>query len=196
MKILAVSDEEVKSLYDYYRPGVLTGYDLILSCGDLKRKYLEFLVTMSNTQLVYVRGNHDDRMLQDPPQGCICADGDLVTVKGLRILGLGGAYKYRPGENLYTEAQMEKRARKLRFKLWRAGGVDIILTHAPPRDLGDMDDLAHRGFQVFRELIEKYEPEYLVHGHVHLNYGHNIPRRIRYRRTDIINAYEKFEIEL
>ena len=196
MKILAVSDEEAKILYDYYRPGVLSGYDVILSCGDLKRAYLEFLVTMSNTPLVYVRGNHDDRLVADPPTGCVCADGDVVKVNGLRIMGLGGAYKYRPGLNMYTERQMERRAEKLRFKAWRAGGVDIILTHAPPRHINDLDDMAHRGFECFTYLMEKYEPSYLVHGHIHLNYGMNLPRQTRYRRTNVVNAFEKFEIEL
>ena len=46
MKILIVSDEECPALWDYYVPGRLSGYDLILSCGDLKAEYLMFLVTM------------------------------------------------------------------------------------------------------------------------------------------------------
>ena len=39
MKILAVSDEECAALWDHYVPGRLQGYDLILSCGDLKPDY-------------------------------------------------------------------------------------------------------------------------------------------------------------
>ncbi len=38
MKILAVSDEEAKRFYDFYQPGSLNEYDLILACGDLKRE--------------------------------------------------------------------------------------------------------------------------------------------------------------
>ena len=48
MKILAVSDVECPALWDYYRPERVAGVDLIISCGDLKREYLEFLVTMTN----------------------------------------------------------------------------------------------------------------------------------------------------
>ena len=40
MKILAVSDEECAALWDYYVPGRLKEYDLIISCGDLKSDYL------------------------------------------------------------------------------------------------------------------------------------------------------------
>ena len=37
MKILAVSDAEAKYYYDYYQPGKLKEFDLILACGDLHR---------------------------------------------------------------------------------------------------------------------------------------------------------------
>ena len=86
MRILAVADKESKSLYDYYRPGKLDGYDLILACGDLSVEYLEFLVTMADCPLVYVHGNHDEKHKR-LPTGCICADDKLVVVNGLRILG-------------------------------------------------------------------------------------------------------------
>ena len=45
MKILIVSDEECPALWDYYVPGKLKEYDLILSCGDLPASYLSFLTT-------------------------------------------------------------------------------------------------------------------------------------------------------
>lgn len=48
MKILAVADIESKSLWDYYTPDKLSGVELMISCGDLSPKYLEFLVTMGN----------------------------------------------------------------------------------------------------------------------------------------------------
>ena len=46
MKILALADETCKALYDFYSPGKLAEYDLILACGDLKAKYLEFLSSL------------------------------------------------------------------------------------------------------------------------------------------------------
>ncbi len=195
MRILAVSDSEAKSLYDYYRPGVLSGYDFIISCGDLSRQYLEFLVTMGNCPLYYVRGNHDDKLIDNPPEGCVCIDGDIVREKGVRIMGLGGSFKYRDGRNMYTEEQMYKRARKLRRKLKKMGGIDILVTHAPARHINDFESLSHRGFECFRELIESLEPKYFIHGHIHMNYGMDIPQRTQYKKTTVINAYEKCVIE-
>ena len=52
MRVLALADEESKSLWDYYTPGKLKEYDLIISCGDLKASYLSFLVTMGNKPLL------------------------------------------------------------------------------------------------------------------------------------------------
>ena len=56
MKILAVSDEESKYLWDHYDESKLAGVDLILSCGDLSAEYLSFLVTLSHAPVLYVRG--------------------------------------------------------------------------------------------------------------------------------------------
>ena len=197
MRILTVSDEECPALWDHYAPGKLEGYDLILSAGDLKADYLSFLVTMAHAPLLYVHGNHDEGYSRRPPEGCDCIDDQLVVYRGLRILGLGGCLQYRPDAPWqFTERQMAKRIRKLRLALVRAGGVDIIVTHAPPRGLGDEEDLPHRGFVCFQKLLDRYHPLCLVHGHVHLR-GWPLPdRELLYGSTRIVNASERFVLEL
>ena len=196
MKILIVSDEECPALWDYYLPGRLADYDLILSCGDLKAKYLSFLVTMARCPLLYVHGNHDTDYVKDPPLGCDCLDDQIVTFNGIRILGLGGCRQYHPGAHQYTEKQMRRRIRRLRFMLWRTKGVDLVVTHAPPEGLGDADDPAHKGFAALRELLDKYHPQYLLHGHVHLRYGHDQTRVREYEGTQIINTSERYVLEI
>ena len=197
MRILAVSDEECPALWDHYRPGRLDGYDLILSAGDLKADYLSFLVTMAHAPLLYVHGNHDEGYSRRPPEGCDCIDGQLVIYRGLRILGLGGCLQYRPDVPWqFTERQMAKRIRKLRFALLRAGGVDVVVTHAPPLGLGDLDDLPHRGFESLKKLVDRYHPACLVHGHVHMR-GYPLPsRELLYHGTRIVNVSERYELEL
>ena len=197
MRILTVSDEECPAIWDHYAPGKLEGYDLILSAGDLKADYLSFLVTMAHAPLLYVHGNHDEGYSRRPPEGCDCIDDQLVVYRGLRILGLGGCLQYRPDAPWqFTERQMAKRIRKLRLALVRAGGVDIIVTHAPPRGLGDEEDLPHRGFVCFQKLLDRYHPLCLVHGHVHLR-GWPLPdRELLYGSTRIVNASERFVLEL
>ena len=195
MKILIVADEECLSLWDYYTPGCLSKYELILSSGDLNAKYLEFLVTMARCPLMYVHGNHDGSYANDPPEGCDPIDDKLIIYKGLRILGLGGCLPYSRGAYQYSEREMRKRIRKLKRAIRVAGGVDIVLTHAAPRGVGDWDDRSHRGFESFLELIDSYHPQYMLHGHVHLNYGRDIQRIREYGGTKVINCCERYELE-
>lgn len=196
MKILAVSDEECPALWDHYVPGRLADYDLILACGDLKAPYLTFLATMSRARVLYVHGNHDESYLSAPPEGCDCIDDHLVSYNGVRILGLGGCLQYHPGPYQYTERQMRRRICRLRRALARSGGVDIVITHSPPRGLGDLEDPAHRGFCALTELLDRYHPQYLLHGHVHLRYNHKLPREHGYGQSRIINVSERFLLEL
>lgn len=196
MKILALSDEECPALWDYYMPGRLKGYDLIISCGDLKANYLSFIVTMANVPVLYVHGNHDSDYSRNPPEGCDCIEDQIVVVNGLRILGLGGCYRYRPGPHQYSEREMRKRIAKLRWQLHKHKGVDIVVTHAPPRGVGDADDPAHRGFEALLELIDKYHPRYLLHGHVHMRYGMDQTREREYNGTQVINTCERYVLEI
>lgn len=196
MKILALSDEECGALWDYYVPGRLSEYDLILSSGDLKAEYLIFLVTMGRAPLLYVHGNHDESYQRRPPEGCDCIDDQLVVYNGVRILGLGGCRRYHPGPFQYTEAQMRRRVARLRFALWRAGGVDIVVTHAPPRGVGDREDPAHVGFQCLLDLVERYHPQYLLHGHVHLRYDPWSVRIHQHGETQVVNVSERYVLEL
>lgn len=196
MKLLLLGDHESPYLWDYYRPGMLSDYDLILSTGDLEAEYLSFIVTMARAPLLYVHGNHDGSYEKYPPEGCDCIEDQLFVYKGLRILGLGGCSIYNGGPHQYSEHQMHRRIKRLDRKIRKAGGVDIVLTHAPAAGYGDVGDPAHRGFECFVGLIDRYEPKYWIHSHVHLNYGYNIPRILKRNNTTIINAYERFDLEI
>ena len=196
MKILALSDEECPALWDFYTPGKLDGYDLIISCGDLKASYLSFLVTMARVPVFYVHGNHDTGYARKPPEGCDCIEDQLVVYNGIRILGLGGCRRYRPGDHQYSEREMRKRIRKLKWKLWWHKGVDVVVTHAPPAGVGDDEDIAHRGFEAFLPFLEKYRPQVLLHGHVHMNYTMEKVRERRLGDTRVINVYERYNVEV
>ena len=150
MNILVLADHESKILYDYYDPKRMKGIDLIISCGDLEPEYLSFFATMCPVPVLYVRGNHDGKYKNRPPEGCICIEDDIFVFRGVRIMGLGGSMEYIPdSENQYTERQMRARVRKMFWKLWRRKGFDILVTHAPAYHVNDMEDLPHRAFGSF-----------------------------------------------
>lgn len=192
-KIVCVSDIADMGLYSDYARIELSDVDFLISCGDLDPEYLEFLVTMSNKPLFYVHGNHDSRLDSKPPGGCTCVDDDLIIYQGIRILGLGGSLRYSKSKYQYTELEMVKRIRRLRRKIHKAGGIDIVISHAAVRGHGDMDDYAHQGFECFEKLIMDYHPKYWFFGHIHLNYSFNLPREYEFKGCKIINCYDKYE---
>lgn len=194
-KILAVADEVDESLYG---ENIQTLHpDLVLGCGDLPFEYLEYLVTRLNVPLLYVPGNHDPELRPDDttwapsrglieppppgPEGCTNVDGRIVQEAGLRIAGLGGSIRYKPGPNQYSQAQMSRRALQLgvRIALTRVQQgrkLDVLVTHSPPYGLGEGNDSAHIGFHAFDQLIRRFHPVLAVHGHVH-PYGRVLPER-------------------
>lgn len=198
VRVLAVSDEVDEALAA--DPGAVRGTDLILACGDLPFDYLRSLMNALDVPLVFVPGNHDPDLsgyrtsrtgltlqagmpARPPwPEGAVNADGRVVDAAGLRVAGLGGCLRYREGANQYTDRQQARRAWMLRGRArWRrlrdGRGVDVLITHAPPRGAGDGDDPAHRGFTALRGLVGSLRPTALLHGHVHPYGAHVEPGR-------------------
>ena len=208
MKILTVSDRVERS---FFKENLLRkkcqGIHLILSCGDLPPYYLEYLVTSLNAPLYYVPGNHDEQPYQSYSakkpfaKGCINIDQKVIVFKNLLIGGLAGAFRYKKGKYLYTEAQMHRKVfsmtphllvNKIKYKRY----IDIVITHAPPFGIHDEKDLAHRGFKEFLTLMKTYKPTYLIHGHT-LRQGGEGKEMNCYRSTWVINTnpYRILEID-
>lgn len=196
MKILCLADEESNLIWDVYKKEDFKQFDLIIACGDLKSSYLSYIVTMSSLPVLYVPGNHDGHYIDNPPEGCICIDDDIYVYQGIRFLGLGGSQRYKPGAYQYTEKQMRRRVNKLGLKLWFHKGFDVLVTHSPALGLHDGEDMCHRGFDIFLKLIDRYHPKYFIHGHVHLSYSRQFTREDSIGDTKVINAYEKYVIEI
>lgn len=171
VKVLAIADEEAPIL----APVLLRELspDLVLSAGDLPWHYLEYVASATDAPLVWVPGNHDP---EADEEWLFPADGTVVDVGGLRIAGLGGCVRYRPGPNQYTQREYRRRARRLLRAARKAGPVDVLLTHAPPAGLGDGEDGPHQGIEVLHEVIDRLQPRWHLHGHIH-PYGQPRPDR-------------------
>jgi Icc-related predicted phosphoesterase len=195
MRILTVSDRVEPVLYDQFDPRQFEKVELILACGDLPPEYLSFLADRLNAPLYFVRGNHDLRH-DRPPGGCTHLAHDLAEFKGKSILGLEGSRWYNGGPNQYTEREMYWKIQRLRPRLWWRKGIDIVITHAPPRHIHDAEDRCHRGFKSFRWLIEKYSPTYFIHGHIHAHFSDESQRITLYNRTRVINTYGYYMFDI
>ena len=205
-KILAVSDQVVERIYTLAVDGHFQDVDLIFGCGDLPYTYLEYLLSVLNTPLFYVPGNHDPEF--NPHRSLAHTEGgtnlDLRTAsaKGLLLAGLGGCIRYRPdGVNQYTQKQAFTRAYVLLVRLLvsqvRYGRkLDILITHSPPFGIHDDDSAAHRGLKALNFLIRVAGPRYHFHGHTHF-YRNNLETPVtREGRSTIMNIFPYKVIEL
>jgi hypothetical protein len=206
MKILAVSDQEVERIYDLVPQGQFSGIGLIVSCGDLRYAYLEYLVTVLNVELLYVPGNHDleynPDMTATYAAGCTNIDLGTARLGGLLLAGLGGSLRYRPdGTNQYTQAGAFLRAAMLIPKLWlnrlRYGrALDVLITHSPPYGVHDDDSRAHRGLKAINWLLGWARPRYHLHGHIHYVQSNLYRDAVWQGTTSVLNVYPYRLIEI
>lgn len=191
MKLLCVSDtvmpqlESAANLRRRY-----SDVDLIVSCGDMPAAYLDYISSILGKPLLYVRGNHDEMYTTEPPGG-IDLHNNLFEYKGLTFIGLEGSIQYNNGPIQYTQHEMRMKvlqlAPRLRYNRWRRGyGVDVFVTHSPPRGIHDADDPPHHGFDAFLNFLTWYRPRYMIHGHVH-TWDRRKVVDTQYKHTRILN---------
>ena len=196
IKILSVSDVVEPMLEQQVESVLFADIDLIVSCGDLPPEYLSRLLHFFKAPLYYVKGNHDIRYKDKQPEGGHDLHGKLVKIEGINILGLEGSHWYNGGPYQYTERQMRSIVRWLRPTIWWQGGVDVVFTHAPPRHIHDAEDPCHKGFKCFRWLIDKYQPSYFIHGHIHKKFSDENDRLTTLKTTKVVNTYGFYLLEI
>ncbi|MDQ3444042.1 MAG: metallophosphoesterase [Chloroflexota bacterium] len=210
LRLLAVSDEVDQRIYSSSLRERMSDIQLVIGCGDVPASYLEFLVDSLNRPVYYVLGNHaeeltrsGDRGVPKLPEGCVDLGGKVIRdpTYGLLMAGLPGSPRYSEREPVqYTEFQMNwmmlKMSPRLIWNRIRYGRyLDLLVTHAPPRDVNDREDIAHRGFRAMRAFLKRFAPAYQVHGHIHL-YDRSISNTVRFLDTDVINIYPYQTLDL
>lgn len=188
LKILTVSDFIDDALTQMVENKTLEPVDLIIACGDLAPEYLSFLRDRLDKPLFYVKGNHDIRYSPSNPVGCKNIHAKLIRFKSLNIMGLEGSMWYNGGMNQYTDREMKKIIFGMWFSIWRKGGINIVVTHAPPRHIHDAENHCHMGFESFVKLINKRKPDYFIHGHIHKDFKSHEERITTVNTTKVINT--------
>jgi hypothetical protein len=171
VRILAVSDEPDPSLDSKATRDGLGSIDLIIGAGDLQPEYLSFVTDAFHAPLRYVRGNHDvgaawlhseHATLPEP-----MPEASVVTEAGLSLIGFSGSPVYSHRGHEVSALAMWSHA----VRGWlsaRSREPVLVVSHAPPRDVNDDDDLTHRGFTAFRWLAERLHAPLWLHGHTAL----------------------------
>jgi hypothetical protein len=199
IRILAISDEPDPALDSPATRAALGKIDLIIGAGDLQPEYLSFVSDAFSAPLRYVRGNHDvgaawvdteHALLPEP-----MPDARVVHESGMRLIGFSGSPTYSGRGLEISGRDMWGKALLAWLRAANAGPV-LVVSHAPPRDMNDDDDLAHRGFTAFRWLMSRLEPPLWLHGHTALVRRGIDQRSVRHNGTLFYNCTGATLIEL
>ncbi|MDR1194882.1 MAG: metallophosphoesterase [Endomicrobium sp.] len=226
MKILAMSDVEDNRL-EYainFEHEKLDSINYIFSCGDLPRKYLEYITDSLKRSLYFVSGNHyvlqfygnkfnSPKILQKLYYGKgmrlrlggIDMHGRVEILDDHIIVGFGGSMRYNPGNFQFEEFEMEKIVRRAQTEIrwqrikdlifFRKKKEIIVMSHAPVEGVHDKEDRCHKGFKCFRDFIDAVKPLLWLHGHVHFE-GQMKTQQTLIEQTLIVNVYSSKIIEI
>lgn len=173
--------------------------ELLISCGDMPSAYLEFITSVLNVPLFYVRGNHDTGYDERPPGG-INLHRTMTEYHGISFFGIEGSLRYNNNPIQYSQFDMSmmvlRSAPSLFLRRLRKGrGVDVFVTHAPARNIHDAEDLPHRGINAYLSFMNWFRPRYMLHGHVH-TYDRRTTVETCYRDTCVMNINPVTLIEI
>jgi Icc-related predicted phosphoesterase len=205
MKILAVSDVVVDWIYSPKIRTTLADVDLAIGCGDLPAYYLEFIISALDIPVLYVHGNHSQANEDDLEQfkyshGAIDIHGRVKNYRGLSFAGIEGCIRYRTGDYQYSQFGMWLNVFRLvpgiiLNRLKTGHYLHVFISHAPPMGIHDQSDLPHQGVKAFCWFLDRFKPEYHLHGHIHV-YRPDMVTETRYGSTRVINTYRYRMINL
>ena len=115
----------------------------------------------------------------------VLVDEALELDHGVTVFGSPWVTKYAPWRTAFNRSEAEMAL------MWAeaapggsashvvrppAGGVDVLLTHMPPRGIGDMEGNGdHTGCEHLLGYTSRAQPQFHVFGHVHTDWGANVP---------------------
>ena len=180
LNIIAIADDD--SLVGHIEPNA--ELDILISLGDLYDVSLQKAIDLyAPEHVMAIRGNH-----------CIDAEFSIPTIDlhlqtierfGLTFGGFAGSWQYKKvGNHMYTQNEA------LQLLLQNFPTVDIFIVHNPPPGINERDIGIHQGFDVFLDYIDRVQPRYFLHGHLHC-------REISYRgKTCIMGVYGEKNFQL
>ncbi len=190
--------------------------DIILQCGDFgyhSGEYLEHIAQYNEKALVYFcRGNHENHDLLDEnysvdtgnmsgiyalkenPKIHLCNAGSLLTLKGIHILFLGGAYttKRDPEKERVSWWQQEVISEACKNAILHNAypNIDMIIAHTAPSaglqvirqkfiEKHGVDRAVKKKIDgktqlcsmppFLQQCVDTWTPDYFFHGHFHIS---------------------------
>lgn len=175
MRVVCLSD-----IHSHQRGIVVPDGDLLVVAGDLTKRggrdeidaFDRWLCTLPHPHRVVIAGNHDFAFEQDPEArhwitGATYLQDEECTVGGVRIWGSPWTPRF-----FDWAFNLDRGAPLRRFWDLVPTGIDILVTHGPPRGILDR---TFRGEDVgcddLRDAVLRIRPRLHVFGHIHESHG-------------------------
>jgi len=164
LKILFITDTHNCLTYDKESLEYLkniTNYDYCILLGDHSADDLyEITKIIPKEKICGVLGNHDS-WEKYKEYDIKNIDGKVIDIKGIRIAGISGSFKYKNSDQyaLYTHEESIEIANNME-------AADILVSHDKPfteKQYGD----AHDGLKGITQYIYKNHIPLHIHGHLH-----------------------------
>jgi len=182
LTITAISDTH--SLHDKIDRSLFPGGDLLVHCGDFTGrstlveigKFAKWLSQFKQDydEVILVAGNHDLGLENVHSktwctsvldmEGITYLENKYLLYKGYVVFGSPVQPQF-----LNWAFNWDENHRK---QLWSGvGEVDILLTHAPPKNHLDTCNANHLGCPILENYVNKTKPLAHIFGHIHEGYG-------------------------
>lgn len=156
--------------------------DFVLLLGDIPHHVIQDVDAMFSCPKFGVLGNHDGLDYFDGTS-VLNLHGNVVEVDGITFAGFGGSPRYNEWKDDVQFTEEEARS-----FLDQLGYVDVLLAHSNAKGIGTvweervienpLDDFmyrprrtgmgtAHDGYQALTDYINRAQPAYVLHGHIH-----------------------------
>lgn len=196
---LTLSDEKSELIYSSRVRDRFDHIDVVIGCGDLPYYYLEFIISMLDVPLYFVRGNHAKLVEHTSggprraPWGAVDLHRSSICHESILLAGVEGSLRYNRGPFQYSQSEMWLHivhlVPKMLHNYARHGRfLDVFVTHAPPWGIHDQSDRAHQGIKAFRWFDKVFAPAYHFHGHIHV-YNSKTVTETTFHRTKIVNTF-------
>ena len=139
-------------------------YDLCVLLGDHSSNDVSIALNYLDKNRVYaLLGNHDHDYISSYSLNNL--NGNLVEINGVRIMGIQGSFRYKPGD--YPSFSQEDSVDFTR----QLPSADILFSHDSPFNNDSVGNPAHQGLFGITYYLFKNHVKYNIHGHVHEEYN-------------------------
>lgn len=174
MNILAFSDLHCDQAAAGRLVEAAQAADLVIGAGDFAQNHEGLQETMAalapiEAKALYVPGNNETLQALRDATAARILHGDEVEIDGVRIAGIGCAIPPLPPMPWGSYDMTEDAAGAV---LAEFSGVDVLVSHSPPKGAVDVHDTAGSfGSVAVRDWVREAQPTLVLCGHIHDCWG-------------------------